>query len=118
MVLCAAYCSAWRPRRRGVLARRSRGPVRTALRALAYFAEQCPERELFKDRQHGDEGSYVPAWNEWTFVLFSVWLSSRVSKKTKKPVAEDTIESYVSLPKGYLNYNNYFQLMERSPRLK
>lgn len=96
----------------------SRGPVRTALRALAGFAEQCPERELFKERRHGEEGGFASAWNEWTFVLFSVWLSSRISRKTKKPVTADTIESYVSLLKGYLNYNYDFQLMERSPRLR
>lgn len=41
-----------------------------------------------------------------------------VSKKTKRPVTADTIESYVSLLKGYLSYNHDFQLMERSPRLK
>lgn len=95
---------------------KSRGPLNTALRALADFAGQCPERDLFKEK--GVEGDRsAGAWNEWTFILFAVWLAGRVSRQSKKPVQPATIESYVSLLKGYLSYNYDFDLLERAPRL-
>lgn len=95
---------------------KSRGPLNTALRALAEFAEQCPERELFREKGVGGD-RHAGAWNEWTFVLFAVWMARRVSRQTKKPVSAATIESYVSLLKGYLSYNYDFDLLDRAPRL-
>lgn len=93
-----------------------RGPLNTALRALADFAEKCPDRELFVEKGVGGDRS-AGAWNEWTFILFAVWLAGRVSGQTKKPVKTATIESYISLLKGYLSYNYDFDLVERAPRL-
>ena len=95
----------------------SKGPLTSAIRAFARFARACPQRELFKSpRILGDP--LVSAWNEWTFILFATYLSSTQSSKTKKPLATKTIETYISLLKGYLGYSYAFDLMERAPRLK
>lgn len=95
---------------------KSRGPLNTALRALADFSEQCPGRVLFVEKGY-DGGRSAGAWNEWTFILFAVWLAGRVSRLTRRPVQAATIESYISLLKGYLSYNYDFDIIERAPRL-
>lgn len=96
---------------------KSRGPLTSAIRAFAKFAQACPQRELFKSpRVLGD--SLVSAWNEWTLILFATYLSSTPSAKTKKPLSTKSIESYISLLKGYFSYSYAFDLVERAPRLK
>lgn len=96
---------------------RSRGSLASAIKALARFSGACPQRVLFKaPRALGDQRS--SAWNEWTFVLFATYLSTTPSLKTKKPVSVKTIETYISLLKGYLGHSYAFELMERAPRLK
>lgn len=69
------------------------------------------EKGVISERQAG-------AWNEWTLVLYAVWLAGEKSKQTKKPVRARTIETYISLIKGYLKFEYDFELPERSPRLK
>ena len=102
---------------RHAYAPKSRGPLNTALRALARFSRECPERVLFKEPAFpGDREA--SAWNEWSFILLAVDLASRRSAKTKKPVKSKTIESYISLLKGYLSFSYDFEIVERSPRLK
>ena len=54
---------------------KSRGPLNTALRALADFSEQCPGRVLFVEKGY-DGGRSAGAWNEWTFILFAVWFQT------------------------------------------
>ena len=55
--------------------------------------------------------------NEWTFILFVEWLLVDISKKMGKPVQSSTIESYVSLLKGYLLFSYDFETPAQSPRL-
>lgn len=96
---------------------RSRGSLASAIKAFARFSAACPHRELFKTpRSLGDR--QASAWNEWTFVLFATYLSTTPSLKTKRPVSVNTIETYISLLKGYLSHSYAFELMERAPRLK
>lgn len=96
---------------------RSRGPLTSAIRAFARFAAACPQRELFlQSRTIGDSKS--SAWNEWTFILFATYLNSTPSNKTKRPVSVKTIESYISLLKGYLGFSYAFELINKAPRLK
>lgn len=40
------------------------------------------------------------------------------SPKTKEGLQANTIETYISLLKGYLNFNYDFELMDRAPRLR
>jgi len=102
---------------RTAFAPKSRGPLNSALRALARFAAACPERTLFKEPASG-ESKAASAHNEWTFVLFAMYMRNATSKKTKRPVSVKTVESYVSLLKGYLSFTYDFELVERAPRLK
>lgn len=96
---------------------RSRGPLTSAIKAFARFAAACPQRELFKQpRVLGD--AQTSAWNEWTFILFATFLTSTRSAKTKRPLAVKTIETYISLLKGYFGYSYAFELIHRAPRLK
>lgn len=96
---------------------KSKGPLNTALRHFARFAASCQERTLFKSpRQAGDPE--VAAWNEWTFILFATFLVRTPSSKTKTTLKTSTIETYISLLKGHLNFTYDFALLERAPRLK
>ena len=100
-----------------VYAPKSKDSLNTALRSFARFAAQCPARELFKEKGAVSERQ-AGAWNEWTFILYAMWLVSQASKQTKRPVRARTIETYISLIKGYLKFEYDFELSDRSPRLK
>lgn len=104
-------------RLRSAYAPRSQGPLNTALRALGQFARACPERELFIEPQ-GEYDRHSSAHNEWTFILLATFLASRKSKKTGRHLKAKTIESYISLLKGYLSFSYDFEIVQRSPRLK
>ncbi|KAL1500528.1 hypothetical protein AB1Y20_013184 [Prymnesium parvum] len=94
----------------------SKGELNTVLRAFNEFARACPQRHLFHaPRYRGD--SAATAWNEWTLILFAQFLASAPSKKTKRMLKARTVESYISLLKGFLSYTYNFELVERSPRL-
>lgn len=103
-------------RMRSVYAPKSKDTLNTALRSFARFARQCPGRQLFREKGDISERQ-AAAWNEWTFILYATWLAGRPSKLTKYPVRARTIESYVSLIKGYLRFEYDFELPERAPRL-
>lgn len=95
---------------------RSKGPLNSALQAFARFAAACPERTLFQQSTHrGDRSS--TSWNEWTFILFAQYLGERPSTKTKKPISVKSIESYISLVKGYFAHTYDFEVPEGAPRL-
>ena len=95
---------------------KSKGVLQSAIRKLAQFAQEVPERELFRQsRFQGDREA--AAWNEWTLILFVEWLTGSISQKTKKPVQVSTIESYVSLLKGYLIFEYDFEIRDKAPRL-
>lgn len=96
---------------------KSRPALNSALKAFARFSAACPERTLFKS-QTRDRDPAVAAWNEWTFILFAQFMATVPSKKTNALVCPKTVESYVSLLKGYLSYSYDFEILERSPRLK
>ena len=96
---------------------RSRTSLRTVLKHFARFAAECPERTLFRrPRALGD--MEASAWNEWTLILFAVYLRTRISDTTGRPVAVRTVSTYVSLAKGHFSFNYEFELTERTPRLK
>lgn len=96
---------------------KSQGVLGSALAALARFAESCPERELFRQPAfHGD--ITASAHNEWTFILFVWYMLTTPSQVTGKPVALDTVRTYVSLLKGYLSFSYSFDIIDRSLRLK
>ena len=101
---------------KGVYAPNSSGPLSSAIAALARFAQACPDRELFTSpRFHGDREA--AAHNEWTMILFVWFLVTTASPVTKKPVAASTIDTYVSLLKGYLSFIYSFELLEKPIRL-
>jgi hypothetical protein len=95
---------------------KSKGPLQSAVRKLARFARAVPERELFKvSRFRGDREA--SAWNEWTLVLLVEWMLITPSEKTRKTVQVSTVETYVSLLKGYLVYTYDFEIVDKAPRL-
>lgn len=96
---------------------RSRGPLSSALHALAAFAARCPEHVLFKSPECVSRGE-AAAWNEWTFVLFAMYMQAEPSAKTGRVVRARTVESYISLLKGYLSFNYEFDVLDRAPRLR
>lgn len=96
---------------------RSRGPLSSALRAFAAFAAKCPERVLFKSPA-GVSKSEAAAWNEWTFVLFAMYMETTPSARTGSAVRARTVESYISLLKGFLSFNYDFDVLDRAPRLR
>ena len=97
-------------------AARSAGPLGTAIRSLATFAQCVPNRILFKmPRWHGD--LTAEAHNEWTLLLWVWWLLHRDSPKTGKPIQASSIEQRVSLAKGLLSFRYGFQLAGAAPRL-
>lgn len=96
---------------------KSRGPLSSAIRAFSRFAEGCPERVLFKSPTGVPPGE-AAAWNEWTFVLFAIYLESTPSAKTGRTVRARTVDSYISLLKGYLSFSYDFDVLGRAPRLK
>ena len=97
---------------------KSKGTLQSAIRKLAAFARHIPSsrREMFmRSKFAGDKAA--ANHNEWTFILFVEWLLVDISKKTGKPVQSATIESYVSLLKGYLLFSYDFETPAQSPRL-
>jgi hypothetical protein len=96
---------------------KSKDSLRSALNAFARFARACPERELLKRPAfHGD--IEAAAHNEWTFILFVWFMVTIDSPTTGKPVKPKTVDSYVSLLKGFLSFKYTFDVLEKGIRLK
>lgn len=104
-------------RMQNVYAPKSKDSLNTALRSFARFAAQSPDRELFREKGVVSERQ-AGAWNEGTLILYAMWLAGQRSKQTKWPVRDRTIETYISLIKGYLRFEYDFELPDRAPRLK
>ena len=99
------------------VAGKSAGPMASALAALARFAASCPERELFRRPSfHGDVET--AAHNEWTVILFVWFMVTTDSPTTHKPVRPKTVDTYVSLLKGYLSAKYSFEVLEKPLRLR
>lgn len=95
---------------------KSKGPLQSAIRLLARFAKAVPGRELFKQsRWEGDREAAV--WNEWTLVLLVEYMLATPSKKTRRVLKTDSIETYISLLKGYLIFTYDFEIRVGAPRL-
>ncbi|KAL1515917.1 hypothetical protein AB1Y20_002531 [Prymnesium parvum] len=77
----------------------------------------CPARLLFKRPRWQGDGEYS-AWNEWTFILFALYLTTVPSRKTREPLAIKSVETYIALLKGHLSVEYEFELMHRTPRLR
>jgi hypothetical protein len=96
---------------------RSAGPLGTAMRSLGHFARATPGRELFLPlRFRGDLER--EAWNEWTILLWVRLLARTVSSKTKRYLKVGTIETRVSLAKGFLSHKYGFAIAGEAPRLR
>lgn len=101
---------------RKVYAPKSKGPLQSALNKLAEFAEACPDRVLFVSPKFSGDLE-AAAHNEWTLILL-VWYMVQVeSQSTGKTVKVKTIQSYISLLKGYLSFEYSFDLVDRTTRL-
>lgn len=96
---------------------RSRGPLSAALTAFTAFAARCPERVLFKSPE-GVPKADAAAWNEWTFILFAMYMGNTPSLKTGRVVRARTLESCISLLKGFLSLYYEFDVPDRAPRLR
>ena len=95
---------------------KSKGALRSALRKFGHFSRAVRGRQLFMvSAVGGDRPAAVH--NEWTFILFVEWMLRNVSTKTGKVVSSGTIQSYVSLLKGYMLFTYDFELPADSPRL-
>ena len=95
---------------------KSKGPLQSAIRKFAKFSRYVPSRQLFVvSRFTGDRAA--SAHNEWTLILFVEWLIKDTSEKTGKPVKVSTVESYLSLLKGYLVFSYDFEIPAATPRL-
>ena len=95
---------------------KSKGTLASAIRKFARFAQHVEARVLFQmSAVTGDRGAAVH--NEWTLVLFVEWLLRAISEKTGKPVKVSTIETYVSLLKGYFIFTYDFEMPVSTPRL-
>jgi hypothetical protein len=104
-------------RLRGAYAPASQGPLGSAVSAFARFAQACPDRELFRQpRFHGD--LQTAAYNEWTMILFVWYMVTTNSPSTGKPVKAGTIDTYVSLLKGYFSFVYVFDVLEKPIRLR
>jgi hypothetical protein len=80
---------------------KSKGVLRSALRKFGKFSLVVRGRQLFiASTVSGDR--QAATHNEWTFILFVEWLLRTPSAKTGKVVKSTTIETYVSLLKGYM----------------
>lgn len=95
---------------------KSKGTLGSAIQAFARFAAACPERLLFKESRWKGETA-AAAWNEWSFILFAEYLSVQPSAKTKQPISVKSIETYISLLKGFFKHTYDFEIPEGSPRL-
>jgi hypothetical protein len=114
--MCAELHAAAGERLSRAFAPKSRGPLQSAIKALARFAKHVPGRTLFRESKF-DGDRRASTHNEWTFILFIEWLIGTPSKKTKQVLSSKTVESYVSLLKGYLVFSYNFELPAQSPRL-
>ena len=95
---------------------KSKGTLASAIRKFARFAQHVESRVLFQmSAVTGDRGAAIH--NEWTLVLFVEWLLKAISEKTGKPVKVSTIETYVSLLKGYFIFTYDFEMPISTPRL-
>ena len=96
---------------------RSAGPLGTALRSLARFAQRVPSRTLFRlPEMRGDLS--VEAHNEWTLLLWAQGEARVKSAKTGRFLKAKSIESRVSLAKGFLSHRYGFAIAGEAPRLK
>lgn len=87
------------------------------MRAFAAFADHCPKRVLFKSPESVSKGE-AAAWNEWTLILFAVYVDTKPSARTRRPVKARTVETYISLLKGYLSFSYDFDILDRAPTLR
>lgn len=99
---------------------KSKGPLNSALRAFAEFAECTPGRELFVTPQTRRDWSEwaIHAWNEWTLILWAVFMTQRASRKTGRPVKGDTVKQYASLLKGFFSLSYSFTIVGEAPKLR
>ena len=96
---------------------RSAGPLGTAMRSLGHFAKATPNRELFLTlRFRGDLER--EAWNEWTILLWVRFLARTKSTKTKRYLKVGSIETRISLAKGFLSHKYGFAIAGEAPRLR
>ena len=103
-------------RLREAYAPKSQGPLATALRSLANFADTCPDRELLlRPRFAGDPEA--AAHNEWTLILWA-WFMVTERQAGGKPIRPKSAASYVSLAKGYLSFRYAFDVVDRTTRLR
>lgn len=58
------------------------------------------------------------AHNEWTMMLFTVWSSRGISKKTGRPLRAASVAARVSLAKGALCHYAGFDVVPQTTRLK
>ena len=96
---------------------RSSGPLGTACRALARFANTVPNWELFRLPTIRGELA-AEAHNEWTLVMWALYEGQRKSSKTGKSLKAKTIEQRISLVKGFLSHKYGFQIAGEAPRLR
>ena len=95
---------------------KSKGPLRSALRKFGQFSRAVPSRQLFMVASvAGDKWASIH--NKWTFILFIEWLMRTPSEKTGKVVRSSTVQSYVSLLKGYMLFSYDFEMPADTPRL-
>lgn len=60
----------------------------------------------------------VEAHNEWTLCMWAKWMASKKSTHTGRHLKAKTIESRLSLAKGFLSFKYGFQLAGEAPRLR
>ena len=96
---------------------RSAGPLGSALRSLARFARRVPSRTLFVLPEiRGDLA--VEAHNEWTLLLWAQGEARVKSTKTGRFLKAKSIETRISLAKGFLSHRYGFAIAGEAPRLK
>ena len=61
---------------------------------------------------------HAEAHNEWTMMLFTVWSSRGVSKKTGRPLKATSVAARVSLVKSALSQYAGFDIVPQTARLK
>ena len=94
---------------------KSKGLLQSSIRLLARFASAVPRVPFKASRWQGDREASV--WNEWSLVLFVEYCLTTPSAKTKRLLQAGSIETYVSLLKGYLIFTYDFEIREGAPRL-
>lgn len=80
----------------------TRSTTGSAIAKLRQFQEgPAKGRELFQQPRFAGDIA-IPNYNEFSLLTFAEWLTVHKSRKTGKPVAMSTIESYISLIKTEL----------------